>query len=175
MSCRTRTWARATAAATTVSAAKARSAGVVLALVATLALISGCGTSSTSSGASGLGSGLTLTPAQPHATSNITFSFVSPTRTGIVGKVIDSYSLSVTGPAGANCKGSHERAGSTVAKGATERISLGPAQLGANWCVGPYTARVFEIQRPYCKPGVLCPQYVRVAGTVAQTSFTITR
>ncbi len=91
-----------------------------------------------------------------------------------MGKVIDSFSLSVTGPAGVNCKGSHEQPGSPVAKGATERISVGPAQLGANWCVGPYTARVFELQQAYCKPGTLCPPYVRLAGTVAKTSFTIT-
>jgi hypothetical protein len=147
----------------------ARWAGRALALVAALVLIAGCGSSSGSGG-----SGLTISPAKPHASSDITFSFTAPTRAGIVGKVIDSYSLSVTGPAGANCKGSDERTGSPVAKGATERISLGPAQLGANWCVGPYTARVFEIQRPYCKPGVLCPQYVHVAGVVVETSFAIT-
>jgi hypothetical protein len=158
-----------TAATTPASAANARSAGVVLALVAAVALIAGCGSSSSSGGG-----GLTVSPAKPHATSKITFSFTAPTRAGIVGKVIDSYSLSVTGPAGANCKGSQEQAGSPIAKGATERIALGPAQLGANWCVGLYTARVFEIQRPYCKPGQLCPEYVRVAGIVARTSFTIT-
>jgi hypothetical protein len=114
-------------------------------------------------------------PQDPHASSTVTFSFTAPNRAGIVGKVIDSFSLSVTGPAGANCKGSDERAGTPAAKGATEHIALGPTQLGANWCVGPYTARVFEIQRPYCKPGLLCAQYVRVAGIVAETSFSITR
>jgi hypothetical protein len=146
-----------------------RSYHLAVALFAAAVLIAGCGSSSRSGGG-----GLTVTPAKPHATSNITFSFTAPTRAGIVGKVIDSFSLSVTGPAGANCKGSHEQPGSPVAKGATERISVGPAQLGANWCVGLYTARVFELQQAYCKPGVLCPQYVRLAGTVAKTSFTIT-
>ena len=118
--------------------------------------------------------GLTVSPQHPHPSSNVTFSFTSPTRAGIVGKVIDSYSLSVTGPAGATARARPNRRARRSAKGATERISLGPAQLGANWCVGPYTARVFEIQRPYCKPGVVCPQYVRVAGIVAKTSFSIT-
>jgi hypothetical protein len=184
MTRRPRTPARATFAAPARSVA--RPVGLVIIVVAALALICGCGSSSTATSAStGVGSGgslgpsgsggLMVTPAKPHATSKITFSFTSPTRTGIVGKVIDSYSLSVTGPAGENCKGSHEQPGTTVAKGATERISVGPAQLGANWCVGPYTARVFEIQRAYCKPGALCPQYVRVAGIVARTSFTIAR
>ena len=147
------------------------SAAAIVATIAAAALVAGCGGSSSGSSA---GKGLTVSPQHPHPSSNVTFSFAAPTRAGIVGKVIDSYSLSVPGPAGANCKGSDERAGSPVAKGATEQISLGPAQLGANWCVGPYTARVFEIQRPYCKPGVLCPQYVRVAGIVAKTSFSIT-
>jgi hypothetical protein len=132
-------------------------------------VIAGCGGSSSSQ------KGLTVSPAKPHPSSTITFSFVAPTRAGIHGKVIDSYSLSVTGPAGISCKGSQEAAGTPVAKGATERIALGPAQLHANWCVGPYTARVFEIQRPYCKAGTVCPQYVRVAGIVARTSFTVSR
>jgi hypothetical protein len=143
-------------------------AAAITTTIAAALLVVGCGGSSSAS------KGLTVSPQHPHASSTITFSFTAPTRAGIVGKVIDSYSLSVTGPAGENCKGSQERAGTPVAKGATEDISLGPAQLGANWCVGPYTARVFEIQSPYCKPGTLCPQYVRVAGIVAKTSFSIT-
>jgi hypothetical protein len=149
-----------------------------LATIAAAALVAGCGgssggSSSGSSSGSSASQGLTVSPQHPHATSTITFAFTAPNRAGIVGKVIDSYSLSVTGPAGANCKGSAEQGGSPVAKGATAHIALGPAQLGTNWCVGPYTARVFEIQRPYCKPGVLCPQYVHIAGIVAKTSFSI--
>jgi len=136
--------------------------------IAAAALVAGCGGSSGSKG-------LTVSPQHPHPSSTVTFSFTAPTRAGIVGKVIDSYSLSATGPAGASCKGSAEQAGSPVAKGAVERIALGPKQLGADWCVGPYTARVFEIERPYCTPGVVCPQYIRVAGIVAKTSFSITR
>ena len=135
--------------------------------IAAAVVIAGCGGSSSGH------KGLTVSPANPHPSSTITFGFVAPTRAGIVGKVIDSYSLSVTGPAGANCRGSQEAAGAPVAKGATEHIAIGPAQLHANWCVGPYTARIFEIQRPYCKPGIVCPQYVRVAGIVARTSFTV--
>jgi hypothetical protein len=151
-------------------------APALLATIAAAVLVAGCGGSSANQGrprSPGRQRLLTVSPQHPHASSTVTFSFTAPTRAGIVGKVIDSFSLSVTGPAGANCKGSAEQAGSPVAKGATEHIALGPAQLGANWCVGPYTARVFEIQRPYCKPGVLCAQYVRVAGIVAKTSFSI--
>jgi hypothetical protein len=141
-------------------------AAAPLATIAAAAVLAGCGGSSSNQG-------LAVSPQHPHASSTVTFSFTAPTRAGVVGKVIDSFSLSVTGPAGANCKGSVERPGPPVAKGATAEIAVGPAQLGANWCVGPYTARVFEIQRPYCKPGVLCPQYLRIAGIVAKTSFSI--
>jgi hypothetical protein len=148
---------------------RARALLAVAAVAVVAALTAGCGGSSSNH------KGLTVSPANPHPSSTITFSFVAPTRAGIQGKVIDSYSLSVTGPAGTSCKGSQEAAGTPVAKGATERIKLGPAQLHANWCVGPYTARVFEIQRPYCKAGTVCPQYVRVAGIVARTSFTVSR
>ena len=152
--------------------ARTRVALAFAAVASVAALIAGCGGSSSSSSSSKT---LTVSPARPNPSSTITFGFVAPTRAGIVGKVIDSYSLSVTGPAGAGCKGSKEAAGTPVAKGATEHIQIGPSQLGANWCVGSYTARVFEIQRPYCKPSQVCPQYVRVAGIVARTSFTISR
>jgi hypothetical protein len=127
------------------------------AVVFAAAVVAGCGGSSSSSSGSSSKS-LTVSPAHPNPSSTITFGFVAPTRAGIVGKVIDSFSLSVTGPAGADCKGSQEAAGTPIAKGATEHIQIGPSQLGTNWCVGSYTARVFEIQRPYCKPGQVCPQ-----------------
>jgi hypothetical protein len=151
---------------------RARLPGLVAAALL-VALLAGCGSSSSSSTQGSRG--LAVSPANPRATSTVTFSFTAPTKAGRVGKVIDSYSLSVTGPAGENCKGSEEVAGAPIAKGATEHIEVGPAQLHANWCVGPYTARVFEIQRAYCTSGQLCPQYVRVAGIVARTSFTISR
>lgn len=150
------------------SRARVMLATAVVALVAIL--VAGCGGSSSSSH-----KGLTISPTDPHPSSTITFGFVAPTRAGIDGKVIDSYSLSVTGPPGANCKGTQEVPGTPIAKGATEHIRIGPAQLHANWCVGSYTARVFEIQRPHCKPGTLCPQYVRVAGIVARGSFKVSR
>ena len=150
-----------------------RAALAIAAVALIAALIAGCGGGGSSSTSSS--KGLTVSPDHPHPSSTLTFGFVAPTRAGIDGKVINSYSLSVTGPSGANCKGSQEVAGTPVAKGATEHIQMGPAQLHANWCVGPYTARVFEIQRPYCKSGTVCPQYVRVAGIVARGSFTISR
>ncbi len=150
------------------------SAAAVVATLAIAVTLAGCGGSSSSSSSSAH-AGLALSPDHPHPGSTLTFSFTAPVAAGRSGKVIDGYSLSVTGPAGAGCKGSGEAAGGAVAKGATARISIGPSQLGANWCVGPYTARVFEIQRPYCKPGAICPQYVRVAGIVARTSFSVTK
>lgn len=141
-----------------------------IAAIAATALLAACGGSS-----SGGSSGLTVNPSDPHPGDQLTFSFKAPVAAGVVGKTVDSFSLSVTGPGRVGCKGSGEAPGTPVGKGATERISIGPAQLHANWCVGPYTARVFELQRPYCKPGQVCPQYVRVAGIVARTSFTVKR
>src|ERR1700735_5895999 len=93
-------------------------AGALLKTIAAAAVLAGCGGSSSNQG-------LTFSPQHPHPSSNVTFSFTAPTRAGIVGKVIDSYSLSVTGPAGENCKGSDERAGSPVAQGAHAPISAG--------------------------------------------------
>ncbi len=58
-------------------------------------------------------------------------------------------------------------------KGLPVSVALDPARLGGAWCAGVHTARVIEIETPVCNPGTMCPQYVRVIGTVGVARFTV--
>ena len=117
---------------------------------------------------------LTVTPSRVTPTSEIAFHFTAPIATGRNGKQTISYSLSVTGPAAANCTGVQEATAPEVAAGAPATITVGPAETHRQWCAGAYTARVLELARAYCTGSAPCPQYIRVVATVAQTAFRVT-
>ena len=117
---------------------------------------------------------LTVTPSRVTPTSEIAFHFIAPIATGRHGTQTISYSLSVTGPAGANCTGAQEANAPEVAQGAPATITVGPAETHRRWCAGAYTARVLELARAYCTGSAPCPQYIRVVATVAQTAFRVT-
>jgi hypothetical protein len=84
-----------------------------------------------------------------------------------------SNSLSVMGPQKPGCVGVHEQGLSALPPGHTTMISLGPAQIGGNWCPGTYTARVEILERPKCGPGMMCPQFIRVLAALGPVTFKI--
>ena len=117
---------------------------------------------------------LTITPSRLTPTTEIDFHFTAPVTGGRHGAQEISYSLSVTGPAGANCIGAQEATGPEVAKGARATITVGPSETHKPWCGGSYSARVFELARAHCAEGQPCPQYIRVVATVARASYRVT-
>lgn len=112
-------------------------------------------------------------PAAPHPSSTVTFTFTPPQSAGRAGKAQLSYSVLVSGPARTGCVASHGAAPASAVKGRPATVTLGPAQLGGQWCQGTYTARAQELQRPVCAAGQACPMYIRVVGTVASATFTV--
>lgn len=114
-----------------------------------------------------------MRPAAAHPRSEVTFAFTSRDATGVHGKIQLSYSLSVAGPAGQGCVGAREAP--TPKAGAHQRtaVTLGPKELGGDWCPGTYTARVIELQRAACNTSAPCPQYIRVVGIVARGRFRV--
>jgi hypothetical protein len=121
-------------------------------------------TSTTSSPAQGL----SVSPPAPTPTSRVTFAFTAPATGGHRGASLISFILTLAGPRHAGCVGPRTVPILHVVKGATAG-----AQLGGPWCAGSYLARVQEFARPFCKPGQLCPQYVRLIGTVAEARFRV--
>jgi hypothetical protein len=152
-----------------------RAALPVLATVLVLAACGGGSTSTTHSGSatatsttSSVIQGLSVSPPVPTPTSRATFTFRAPATAGHHGPSLLSFILTLAGPRHAGCLGPRTVPILHVVKGTTARV-----QLGGTWCVGAYVARVQEFARPFCKPGQMCPQYVRLIGTVAMARFRV--
>jgi hypothetical protein len=130
-------------------------------------------TTSTTPG-SGTGSGsLTVSPTTGSPTSVIRFAVTPNFGAGEQGTGDISNALSVIGPQKAGCVGVHAQGLSALPSGQTTTVSLGPAQLGGNWCPGAYTARVEILERPKCGGGMMCPQFIRVLAALGPVSFKI--
>jgi hypothetical protein len=147
----------------------------VLATALALAACGGGSTSTTHSGPATASSttsvasqGLSVSPPAPTPTSRVTFTFRAPATAGHHGPSLLSFLLTLAGPRHAGCVGPRTAPIPHVVKGTTAN-----AQLGGTWCVGAYVARVQEFARPFCKPGQMCPQYVRLIGTVAMGRFRV--
>lgn len=129
----------------------------------------------TGSPAPGSAHGLSVTPAVGTPQSVMHFVVTPTTPTGAPGDNDISNALSVMGPQKAGCVGVHQQGLSALPPGQPTTVSLGPAQLGGNWCPGTYTARVAILERPKCGQGQMCPQFIRVLAVLGPVSFTISR
>jgi hypothetical protein len=139
-------------------------------------LVAACGGGSTHSSSSTTSSSstapvagrLSVSPAKPRQSSEVTLAFIAPATGGRRGASLLSFALTLAGPRHAGCLGARSAAVAHVVKGAVARV-----RLGGRWCVGSYSAAVEEFARPYCRPGLMCPEYVRLVGTVATAHFRV--
>jgi hypothetical protein len=111
---------------------------------------------------------LSVTPPAPTPASRVTFAFTAPATAGHHGASELSFVLVLAGPRKAGCVGPRTAPLAHAIKGQTASVVL-----GGTWCSGAYVARVQEFARPFCKPGQMCPQYVRLIGTVATARFRV--
>jgi hypothetical protein len=151
-----------------------------LLVLGTVLMLAACGGGSTHPGSSTTGSvttapatsssgqSLSVSPPRPAPTSRVTFAFSAPATAGPHGASLVSFFLALDGPRRAGCLGARTAAVAHAVKGRTAG-----AQLGGPWCVGAYVARVQEFVRPYCKPGEMCAQDIRLIGTVATARFRV--
>ena len=130
------------------------------------------GSAKGSSASAGSG-GLAVSPQRggPHTT--FTLAFTAPASAAPVGGSRIGYTVAVTGGATGSCVGTRSMAVSAATKGLPVSVGLDPAKLGGAWCAGMHAARVIEIETPVCNPGTMCPQFVRVIGTVGVARFAV--
>lgn len=155
---------------------QARAALLLLAIAGPSACSGTGAASSTHSAPGAVGpapSALVVTPRSGGPATSFTFTFKAPDSSGVMGKTRLGYTLSVIGPARAGCVAARSSSVPSVAKGATVSLGLVPARLGGRWCPGTFRAQVTEVQTPVCAPGTMCPQYIRVVGVVARTTFRV--
>ncbi len=84
------------------------------------------------------------------------------------------YAVSAAGPRGKGCQGTAEAASATAAAAGHERATLVAAPGSGGWCAGVYRGLVRSLIVPACGgPGVACPMYIRVGGTVGRFAFRV--
>jgi hypothetical protein len=146
--------------------------GPLVIAVVSAALLGACGSTSTSRPATG-SHGLTVSPTTATPTSQIRFGFTAPQTAGRHGHLELGYVLAVFGPRRPGCVGVHSSVPPSAIAGRATSVELGPRELGGHWCTGSYAARVQEYARPACSAGQICPQYIRLVGTVAKSTFRV--
>jgi hypothetical protein len=121
----------------------------------------------------GSATGLSVSPQVGSPSSVIHFAVTPPSTASATSGGEISDALSVMGPQKSGCVGIHQQSMSALPPGQQTTVSVGPAQLGGNWCPGTYTARVVILQRPKCGQGQMCPQFIRVVGSLGPVGFRI--
>jgi len=113
-------------------------------------------------------------PAAGTPASTFVVSFVSPTRTGVIGskRFLDKLTA-VSATPRAGCLPQAESSVPIARKGQRVRVRLDPRALGGHWCTGRYTGKIIELQTLVCPPGTMCPAYVRLLGTVARFTLVV--
>jgi hypothetical protein len=133
----------------------------------------GASTSSTSATSSSTPSRLTVSPSTGAPTTTFTLHFNAPASSGKLGQTRLGYTVSLSGPAGAGCLSARSVGLPTALKDTPIPVALDPAKLGGTWCAGTHTARAVEVETPICSPGTMCPDFIRVVGTVGTATFRV--
>jgi hypothetical protein len=144
-------------------------------VVVTLAVIAAGAAYSLASGGNGdtVAPALVVSSVPVSASSAVTLRFRAAAASGRQGTLLVDYTLSVAGPVRSGCVGTQSEALPATREGAVLALRIIPDARGRNWCAGTFTARVTETERPFCAPGTMCPQFIRLIGTVARTSFRV--
>lgn len=117
---------------------------------------------------------VTVAPGSGGPATVFTVHFVAPSSVAPVGQTRIGYTVSVTGGQGTGCLGTGSVQAGAATQGLVTSVALDPARLGSRWCPGTHVVRVIETGAPVCTPGTMCPQFLRVIGTVGETRFRVT-
>ncbi len=133
----------------------------------------GASTSSTSASGAPTSLRVTVTPSMGAPTTTFTLHFSPPASARDLGHTRLGYTVSLSGPAGAGRPAARLVEVPTAVKDTPTPVALDPAKLGGSWCAGTHTARVVELETPVCSPGTMCPDFIRVVGTVGTATFRV--
>ena len=149
-----------------------RSALVVLVVLAlgAVAALSIAPASSRTSGSDRV----SVDPAKGTRRTRFVIRFTAPRKSGAIGSTERRYMVSVAGPQRPHCLARASQVAPSSRKGARVKVTLDPAKLGGAWCMGAFAGRIEELEAPICRPGRLCPQFIRLDSTVARFSFRVT-
>jgi hypothetical protein len=117
-----------------------------------------------------------VSPAAGGPRTVFTVSFRAPDRTGVVGSLrrFDQISASVPPAAGSGgCLTTLDATVPAANRGSRVVVRLDPHDHAGRWCVGTYRGQIEELAGPVCKPGLACPAFVALLGTIGRFSFEV--
>ena len=110
-------------------------------------------------------------------------SFRAPQRTGVDGSLRRYYELSASLSPAANASGCLTRFVASIPPGPQgarvvvrldpQALRVGPQAQAGRWCAGSWRGQVEELAGPVCRPGLACPAFVALLGTIGRFSFTV--
>ena len=117
-----------------------------------------------------------VTPAAGGPRTVFSVSFRAPQRTGVEGSLRRFDQLSASVPSAANsggCLTSVDASIPAADKGSLVFVRLDPHAHAGRWCVGTYRGQIEELAGPVCRPGLACPAFVALLGTIGRFSFQV--
>jgi hypothetical protein len=148
-----------------------RNAFVVLAVLA-LAAVAAISIAMATSRTSG-SKRVQVDPARGSRRTRFVVRFTAPKSTGSIGENERHYMVTATGRAAPRCLARASQLAPNARKGARVKVTLDPTKLGGPWCTGAFSGRIQEFDAPVCRPGRLCPQFIRLGPTVGKFSFRV--
>jgi len=124
-----------------------------------------------------------VTPAAGGPRTVFSVSFRAPQRTGVEGSLrrFDQLSASLSPATGSSgCLTSVDASVPAADKGVLVAVRLDPQALrvdpqahAGRWCAGTYRGQIEELAGPVCRPGLACPAFVALLGTIGRFSFQV--
>ena len=117
-----------------------------------------------------------VSPAAGGPRTVFSVSFRAPDRTGVTGSLrrFDLISASVAPAAGrSGCLSTLDADVPAAAQGSPVLVRLDPHRHAGRWCLGTYHGQVEELAGPVCRPGLACPAFVALLGTIGRFSFVV--
>jgi hypothetical protein len=117
---------------------------------------------------------VTVRPAVGTPHTRFVVTFVTPAHVGPAGAFETRYAVTASDRGQRGCASTASAMIASPLQGFRLKLSLAPPR-GSSWCAGTFSARIQEYQTPVCLPLRLCPQFIRLVGTVAKFSFRVKR
>jgi hypothetical protein len=115
---------------------------------------------------------VTVRPGAGYPATTFRVIFTAPDGSGTVHGLYRYYAITATGPdGGGGCLSQTGRNTGAPRAHARVQVKLRPGAQG--WCVGTFHGRVSELERPVCRDGQACPQFIVLVRTIGEFSFTV--
>jgi hypothetical protein len=148
---------------------------IVLVVLVTLAVIAIPALSGASPAGHAAAAKIIVKPAVGTPHTRFAVDFQTPGALRVTGGLSNRYLLTASDRRQRGCASNLSASVVSVRQGMRLKLTLAPAGADGAWCPGTFKGRIVAYQTPLCGPLRMCPQFIRVVGTVGRLSFRVKR